>query len=74
MPPFFSALTGAGGGARWQRVHACVDKDDNGRGRSEQSERSPLRGKLLPLRSSAHKKEEADPYWSASSLSPIHLP
>ena len=38
------------------------DADDDGRVRSEQSERSPLRGKLLPLRSSAHKKEEADPF------------
>ena len=42
------------------------DAGNGGRGRSERSERSPLRGKLLPLRSSAHKKiiARTDVPWS----------
>lgn len=51
-----------GGRVRRRQVPRQRDAGNGGRGRSERSERSPLRGKLLPLRSSAHKKEEADPF------------
>ena len=45
-----------GGRVRRRQVPRQRDAGNGGRGRSERSERSPLRGKLLPLRSSAHKK------------------
>ena len=55
-----------GGRVRRRQVPRQRDAGNGGRGRSERSERSPLRGKLLPLRSSAHKKiiARADMPWS----------
>ncbi len=48
---------GQGEGPVDSKLSRSDDADDDGRGRSERSERSPLRGKLLPLRSFApHKK------------------
>ena len=46
-----------GGRVRRRQVPRQRDAGNGGRGRSERSERSPLRDKLLPLRSSAHKKK-----------------
>ena len=51
---------GQGEGPVGSKLSRSDDTDDDGRGRSERSERSPLRGKLPPLRSLAHQKEEAD--------------
>ena len=51
---------GQGEGPVGSKLSRSDDADDDGRGRSERSERSPLRGKLPPLRSLAHQKEEAD--------------
>ena len=48
-----------GGRVRRRQVPRQRDAGNGGRGRSERSERSPLRGKLLPLRSSAHKKKSS---------------
>ena len=45
------------GRVRRRQVPRQRDAGNGGRGRSERSERSPLRDKLLPLRSSAHKKK-----------------
>ena len=55
---------GQGEGSAGDKVPRQRDAGNGGRGRSERSERSPLRGKLLPLRSSAHliNKKEADPF------------
>ena len=55
-----------GGRVRRRQVPRQRDAGNGGRGRSERSERSPLRGKLLPLRSSAHKKiiARTDVPWS----------
>jgi len=53
---------GQGAGPVDSKLSRSDDADGNGRGRSERSERSPLRGKLPALRSVAHKKEEANPF------------
>ena len=55
-----------GGRVRRRQVPRQRDAGNGGRGRSERSERSPLRGKLLPLRSSANKKiiARTDVPWS----------
>ena len=50
-----------GGRVRRRQVPRQRDAGNGGRGRSERSERSPLRGKLLPLRSSAYKKRRGRP-------------
>ena len=47
---------------RRRQVPRHRDARNGGRGRSERSERSPLRGKLLPLRSSAHKNRRGRPF------------
>jgi hypothetical protein len=54
---------GQGEGPVGSKLSRSDDADDDGRGRSERSERSPIRGKLPPLRSLAHQKEEADPFF-----------
>ena len=48
---------GQGEGPVGSKLSRSDDADDDGRGRSERSERSPLRGKLLPLRSLAHQHD-----------------
>ena len=53
---FFSALD-TGRGAVGSKLSRSDDADDDGRGRSERSERSPRRGKLPPQRSLAYKKK-----------------
>ena len=59
---------GQGEGPVGSKLSRSDDADDDGRGRSERSERSPLRGKLPPLRSLAHKKRGrpflVDPFYS----------
>ncbi len=48
---------GQGEGPVGSKLSRSDDADDDGRGRSERSERSPLRGKLPPLRSLAHQHD-----------------
>ena len=53
---------GQGEGPVGSKLSRRDDADDDGRGRSERSERSPLRSKLLTLLLSTHNKKEDDPF------------